>query len=108
MLAKQHQYRSSFTTLGTGRCEMGIIMVGHRPLYAYTVCVPNVTTCDKICRPSPPYLHTATNQMLGLHTSLASLQVEAKLSVMLKNKDSAILVASNLLPFTDPTLETAG
>ena len=34
----------------------------------------------------------------SLETSLASLQVEAKLSVMLKNKDLAILVASNLLP----------
>ena len=50
MLAKQHQYRSSFTTLGTGQCEMGIITVGHRPLYAYTLCLP------------------ATNQMLEVGT----------------------------------------
>ena len=47
---------------------MGMNTVGHHPLYVSTLCLPNVTSCDKICRPSPPYLHTATNQMLEVGT----------------------------------------
>ena len=33
----QHQYRSLFTMLGMGRCEMGIITVGHRTLHIHPV-----------------------------------------------------------------------
>ena len=62
----------------------------------YTLFLPNVT-CDKI--PNICILQPIKCwRWNSLETSLASLQVEAKLSVMLKNKDLAILVASNLLP----------